>query len=64
MLKKTKNKKKTNKKSSITINNLFLHAYSLAIGFMKLADTEEGPHLWPQRLPFYPHNIFPASKNL
>ena len=26
--------------------------FSLVIKFRKLAGTEEGPHLWPKRLPF------------
>ena len=33
----------------------------LIINKKELAGTEEGPHLWPKRLPIYPHNIFPYN---
>ena len=31
----------------------FLHVYSLDTKYIKFIGTEEGPHLWPKRLPFW-----------
>ena len=37
-----------------------MKVYRLLIETMKIGVTEESPHLWPKRLPFYFFNIIPA----